>query len=51
MNGCPFALAPMETLACAIAWVLITENMVDQPFLDKDRVGYDEKDAARQRTT
>lgn len=30
-------------LACAIAWVLITENMVDQPFLDKYCVGYDEK--------
>ncbi len=27
----------------AIAWVLITENMVDQPFLDKYCVGYDEK--------
>ena len=26
-------------LACAIAWVLITENMVDQPFLDKYCVG------------
>lgn len=30
-------------LACTIAWVLITENMVDQPFLDKYCVGYDEK--------
>ncbi len=30
-------------LACAIARVLITENMVDQPFLDKYCVGYDEK--------
>ncbi|MFP1483581.1 hypothetical protein ACLB1S_15835 [Escherichia coli] len=27
----------------AIAWVLITENMVNQPFLDKYCVGYDEK--------
>ncbi|HDH9399040.1 TPA: molybdopterin-dependent oxidoreductase, partial [Escherichia coli] len=30
-------------LACAIAWVLINENLVDQPFLDKYCVGYDEK--------
>ncbi|MDR1856810.1 MAG: molybdopterin-dependent oxidoreductase [Desulfovibrio sp.] len=29
-------------LAAAIAHVLITENMVDQPFLDKYCVGYDE---------
>ncbi len=34
-------------LACAIAWVLITENMVDQPFLDKYCVGYDEKTLPR----
>ncbi|MFW8080301.1 hypothetical protein ACOIFA_32750, partial [Klebsiella pneumoniae] len=26
-----------------IAWVLINENLVDQPFLDKYCVGYDEK--------
>ncbi len=30
-------------LVAGIAWVLITENMVDQPFLDKYCVGYDEK--------
>ncbi|EOC1533759.1 molybdopterin-dependent oxidoreductase [Cronobacter turicensis] len=30
-------------LAAAIAWVLITENYVDQPFLDNYCVGYDEK--------
>ncbi|ELY4197530.1 molybdopterin-dependent oxidoreductase [Cronobacter sakazakii] len=30
-------------LASAIAWVLITENYVDQPFLDYYCVGYDEK--------
>ncbi|EGT4370201.1 molybdopterin-dependent oxidoreductase [Cronobacter malonaticus] len=30
-------------LAAAIAWVLITENYVDQPFLDNYSVGYDEK--------
>ena len=28
-------------LAAALAWVLITENYVDQPFLDKYCVGYD----------
>ena len=27
----------------AIAYVLITENMVDQAFLDKYCIGYDEK--------
>lgn len=30
-------------LVCAIAWVLITENLVDQAFLDTYCVGYDEK--------
>ncbi|PQV85107.1 dimethylsulfoxide reductase subunit A [Cronobacter sakazakii] len=30
-------------LASAIAWVFITENYVDQPFLDNYCVGYDEK--------
>lgn len=30
-------------LVNALAYVLITENMVDQPFLDKYCVGYDEK--------
>ncbi|ELY3544651.1 molybdopterin-dependent oxidoreductase [Cronobacter turicensis] len=30
-------------LAAAIAWVLITENYVDQSFLDNYCVGYDEK--------
>ncbi|CCK14282.1 Anaerobic dimethyl sulfoxide reductase chain A [Cronobacter universalis NCTC 9529] len=30
-------------LVAAIAWVLITENYVDQPFLDNYCVGYDEK--------
>ncbi|EOI5730112.1 dimethylsulfoxide reductase subunit A [Cronobacter malonaticus] len=30
-------------LASAIAWVLIAENYVDQPFLDNYCVGYDEK--------
>ncbi|EOW6407707.1 dimethylsulfoxide reductase subunit A [Cronobacter sakazakii] len=30
-------------LASAIAWVLITENYFDQPFLDNYCVGYDEK--------
>ncbi|WP_319703824.1 dimethylsulfoxide reductase subunit A [Cronobacter sakazakii] len=30
-------------LASAIAWVLITENYVDQTFLDNYCVGYDEK--------
>ncbi|EBK5248951.1 TPA: DMSO/selenate family reductase complex A subunit [Salmonella enterica subsp. enterica serovar Ordonez] len=29
-------------LAAALAWVLITEDMVDKPFLDKYCVGYDE---------
>ncbi len=27
----------------ALAWVMITENLVDQAFLDKYCVGYDEK--------
>ncbi|TKI05098.1 DmsA/YnfE/YnfF family dimethyl sulfoxide reductase [Martelella alba] len=30
-------------LVSAIAWVLITENLVDQPFLDTYCIGYDEK--------
>ncbi|MBW7982375.1 dimethylsulfoxide reductase subunit A [Enterobacillus tribolii] len=30
-------------LASALAYVMITENLVDQPFLDKYCVGYDEK--------
>lgn len=30
-------------LVSAIAYVLITENLVDQPFLDKYCVGYDQK--------
>ncbi|WP_413740394.1 dimethylsulfoxide reductase subunit A [Sodalis sp. RH14] len=30
-------------LASALAYVLISENLVDQPFLDKYCVGYDEK--------
>ncbi len=30
-------------LVAGIAWVLISENKVDQPFLDKYCVGYDEK--------
>lgn len=30
-------------LVAAMAWVMITENLVDQPFLDKYCVGYDEK--------
>lgn len=30
-------------LVAGMAWVLITENLVDQPFLDKYCVGYDEK--------
>ena len=30
-------------LVAGIAWVLINENLVDQPFLDKYCVGYDEK--------
>lgn len=30
-------------LVCAIVWVLIIENMVDQLFFDKYCVGYDEK--------
>ena len=30
-------------LAAALAHVMITENLVDQPFLDKYCVGYDEK--------
>ncbi|ELY5852571.1 dimethylsulfoxide reductase subunit A [Cronobacter malonaticus] len=30
-------------LAATIAWVLIAENYVDQPFLDNYCVGYDEK--------
>lgn len=30
-------------LVNGLAYVLITENMVDQPFLDKYCVGYDEK--------
>ncbi|WP_318365242.1 selenate/tellurate reductase subunit YnfE [Enterobacter sp.] len=30
-------------LVAGLAWVLINENMVDQPFLDKYCVGYDEK--------
>lgn len=30
-------------LAAGLAYVLITENLVDQPFLDKYCVGYDEK--------
>lgn len=30
-------------LVAGMAWVLINENLVDQPFLDKYCVGYDEK--------
>jgi anaerobic dimethyl sulfoxide reductase subunit A len=30
-------------LVAALAWVMINENLVDQPFLDKYCVGYDEK--------
>ncbi|ALB62805.1 Anaerobic dimethyl sulfoxide reductase chain A [Cronobacter condimenti 1330] len=30
-------------LAAALAWVLITEHYVDQPFLDNYCIGYDEK--------
>jgi len=30
-------------LISALAWVMINENLVDQPFLDKYCVGYDEK--------
>ncbi|MCT4710230.1 dimethylsulfoxide reductase subunit A [Enterobacteriaceae bacterium H11S18] len=30
-------------LISALAWVMIDENLVDQPFLDKFCVGYDEK--------
>ncbi|MDU4363107.1 MAG: dimethylsulfoxide reductase subunit A [Klebsiella oxytoca] len=30
-------------LVSALAWVMITEDLVDQPFLDKYCVGYDEK--------
>jgi anaerobic selenocysteine-containing dehydrogenase len=30
-------------LVAGIAWVLIDENLVDQPFLDTYCVGYDEK--------
>lgn len=30
-------------LVAGIAWVLINENLVNQPFLDKYCVGYDEK--------
>lgn len=30
-------------LVAGIAWMLITENLVDQPFLDTCCVGYDEK--------
>lgn len=29
-------------LAAAIAWVLITEDLIDKPFLDKYCIGYDE---------
>ncbi|EPE7489067.1 selenate/tellurate reductase subunit YnfE [Cronobacter universalis] len=30
-------------LVSALAWVMITEDLVDQPFLDRYCVGYDEK--------
>ncbi len=30
-------------LVAGLAWVLISENLVDQPFLDRYCVGYDEK--------
>ncbi|VDY41570.1 dimethyl sulfoxide reductase, subunit A1 [Salmonella enterica subsp. arizonae] len=30
-------------LVAGIAWVLINENLVDQPFLDNYCIGYDEK--------
>lgn len=30
-------------LVSALAWVIVTENLVDQPFLDTYCVGYDEK--------
>jgi anaerobic selenocysteine-containing dehydrogenase len=36
-------------LVAGIAWVLINENMVDQPFLDKYCVGYDEKPCRKAR--
>ncbi len=32
----------MARLAAAIAWVLITEDLIDKPFLDKYCIGYDE---------
>ncbi len=37
-------------LVAGIAWVLINENLVDQPFLDKYCVGYDEKNLTRRCT-
>ncbi len=43
MNGSRFVLGTDAALVSGLAWVMITENLVDQPFLDKYCVGYDEK--------
>lgn len=39
----PYSPGTDAALVAGIAWVLINENLVDQPFLDKYCVGYDEK--------
>lgn len=43
MSGSLFGLGTDAALVNALAYVMITENLVDQPFLDKYCVGYDEK--------
>lgn len=43
MNGSRSVRGTDAALVNGLAYVLITENMVDQPFLDKYCVGYDEK--------
>lgn len=39
----PIRPATDAALAAGLAWVMITENIVDQAFLDKYCLGYDEK--------
>ncbi len=43
MNGYLFAPGTDGALAAALAYVIITEDMVDQEFVDKYCIGYDEK--------
>ena len=43
MSGSLFVREADAALVNGLAYVMITENLVDQAFLDKYCVGYDEK--------